>query len=62
MPDEQWKKTVEDGLALLIKIYQRTADLGHGELTVKFNKENDRVEIDAGQKFRSSEEFDRFIK
>lgn len=43
----KWEETVEEREQHLHIWFQKLAEVGHGEITVVFNRENNRIEINA---------------
>lgn len=53
---EKWKNKLEEHREILLSWYERIGEMGHGEITVKFEESNNRMEIIPVPKIRNIEE------
>lgn len=61
MTDKEWEEKIKEMAPYLLDLYYRSAASGYGELHVFFNKENCRIDIDSGSRFRDPEAYKRFF-
>ena len=57
-----WNNKVMEYEKILLWWYRRIAEMGHGDLTVKIEKSNNKIEIIPGPKIRKFEEQEVFEK
>ncbi len=50
-----WNATVAEREQHLLLWYRKMAEVGHGEITVSFNQDNNKIEIDANFRTRDGE-------
>ena len=57
-----WNIKVEEYEKILLWWYRKIAEMGHGDLTIKIEKSNNKIEIVPGPKIRHQEEQEVFEK
>ena len=56
MSGEDWGRTVGARKADLVSVFDRLAQVGHGELSAVFNRASNRIEINVLYKTRDGEQ------